>query len=295
MKEMLKKVRRLEVKTRRKVDNIFAGEYHSAFKGQGLEFDEVRPYQYGDDVRAIDWNVSARTGQLFVKVFREEREQTLFVLFDVSGSEDFGPGEENKRLVGTEIASILAFSAMKNNDKVGLATFSDQIEQYYKPQKGRKHVLKLIRGILTTTEQHSRKTNIEAAINFVRHTQKRHGVVILISDFLDTRFEQALIRLNKKHEVILIHLYHANEMFQVGSGTLPIIDMESGTRHWINTGDLGYRRQLNEAFSDIGLKLKGLAKRHNLAYLAINTRKDYFPQLYRFFQEYNRGKKIHSA
>ena len=135
MKELLKKVRLLEIKVRRMVESTFAGEYHSAFKGQGLEFDEVRPYQYGDDIRSVDWNVSARNGSLFIKKFREEREQTLFVLFDVSGSEDFGPGGENKKIIGTEIAAIMAFSALKNNDKIGLATFSDQIESYVKPAK----------------------------------------------------------------------------------------------------------------------------------------------------------------
>ncbi len=172
MKDLIKKVRRLEIKIRKMVDTTFAGEYQSAFKGQGLEFDEVRLYQYGDDVRSIDWNVTAKTGEVFIKKFREEREQTLFVLFDVSGSGDFGPAEENKRLIGMEIASILAFSALKNNDKFGLATFSYRVEKYYKPNKGRKHILKIVRGVLSHTNK-SEHTSLRNALDYVKYTLKR--------------------------------------------------------------------------------------------------------------------------
>lgn len=226
MKDIFQKVRRLEIKTRRLVDNTFAGEYQTAFKGQGLEFDEVRPYQYGDDIRTIDWNVTAKTGEVFIKKFREEREQTLFVLFDISGSGDFGPAEENKRLIGTEIAAILAFSALKNNDKIGLATFSDEIEKYYKPNKGRKHILKLVRGLLTHTNK-SEKTKLAMALDFVRHTLRRRSILLIISDFLDKDYEQSLKQLGKRHEVILIRLFHPNELFSMGSGIIPVIDIET--------------------------------------------------------------------
>ena len=283
MKDLLKKVRRLEVKIRRMVDNTFAGEYHSAFKGQGLEFDEVRLYQYGDDIRTIDWNVTAKTGQVYIKQFREEREQTLFVLFDVSGSENFGPGEENKLIIGTEIAAILAFSALKNNDKIGLATFSDQIEKFYKPQKGRKHILTIVRGLLSH-QRESDQTNLDLALDFVKHTLKRYGILIVISDFLDKGFERSLIQLNKKHEIILIRLYHPNELFQMGVGTIPVIDIETHRRRWLNAGDIGYRKLLNENFEKIDQRLQALCRRYRMGYISINTQKDYFPVLEKYFK-----------
>ena len=289
MKDILKKIRLLEIKTRKQVDSIFAGEYHTAFKGQGLEFDEVRPYQYGDDIRSIDWNVTARTGELFIKKFKEEREQTLFVLFDISGSEDFGPTDENKRHIGTEITAILSFSALKNNDKIGMATFSDQIEQYYKPQKGRKHVLKLLRGLIYS-ENKSRLTSVHTAIDFVRHTLKKHSIIIVISDFLDQDFEQSLIRLNKKHEVILIRLFHPNELFRFGVGTVPIVEIESGQYRWLNSGDVGYRKKLNENFEGIGDHLRSLARRHQIGYIEVDTSKDYAQVLRRFFRDRNKQR-----
>ncbi|MEZ4772218.1 MAG: DUF58 domain-containing protein [Bacteroidia bacterium] len=289
MKEILKKVRRLEIKIRKMVENTFAGEYQSAFKGQGLEFDEVRPYQYGDDIRTIDWNVTAKTGQVYIKQFREEREQTLFVLFDVSGSGDFGPAEENKRLIGMEIASILSFSALKNNDKIGLATFSDRLEKYYKPNKGRKHILKIVRGVLTH-ENKSEQTDINFALDFVKHTLRRRSILIIISDFLDEDYERSLIQVSQKHEVILIRLFHPNEVFHMGTGTIPVIDIETNRQRWLNAGDVGYRKQLNESFSRIDQNLQDICKRNKIGYIPINTKEDYIPELEKFFRQRNRRK-----
>lgn len=289
MKEILKKVRRLEIKIRKMVENTFAGEYQSAFKGQGLEFDEVRPYQYGDDIRTIDWNVTAKTGQVYIKQFREEREQTLFVLFDVSGSGDFGPAEENKRLIGMEIASILSFSALKNNDKIGLATFSDRLEKYYKPNKGRKHILKIVRGVLTH-ENKSEQTDINFALDFVKHTLRRRSILIIISDFLDEDYEKSLIQVSQKHEVILIRLFHPNEVFHMGTGTIPVIDIETNRQRWLNAGDVGYRKQLNESFSRIDQRLQDICKRNKIGYIPINTKKDYIPELEKYFRQRNRRK-----
>ncbi len=290
MKEILKKVRRLEIKIRRRVENTFAGEYHTAFKGQGLEFDEVRPYQYGDDIRAIDWNVTAKTGQVHIKLFREEREQTLFVLFDVSGSEDFGIGDANKRLVGTEIAALLAFSALKNNDKIGLATFSDQVESYFTPQKGRKHVLKLVRGLLTH-QPASRLTDLPQALGFIQKTLKRRSIVLVISDFIDQDYERPLRQLGRKHEVILIRLFHPDEVFRTSAGTVPIVDMERGRRVWIHAGDLGYRHRLKAHFDAAHRQLTSFAKRHKMGYLAINTVEDYLPVLERYFKQRKKQKR----
>jgi uncharacterized protein (DUF58 family) len=289
LKDLIKKIRRLEIKIRRKVDSTFAGEYHSAFKGQGLEFDEVRRYQYGDDIRAIDWNVTAKTGDVYIKLFKEEREQTLFVLFDISGSEDFGPAEANKRLIGTEIASILAFSALKNNDKIGLATFTDQIEEYYKPKKGRKHILALVKGLLGHEPNH-RLTRISTALEFARKTLKRRSILLVISDFLDKDYQQGLRSLAQKHELILIRLYHPDEVFRSSAGTVPIMDMERGQQRWIHAGDLGYRQRLLEEFDRLHQELASFCRRYRIGYIPINTQEDYLPKLERYFRQKNARK-----
>ncbi|MDX2284637.1 MAG: DUF58 domain-containing protein [Bacteroidia bacterium] len=287
---MFSKVRRLEIKIRKAVDNTFAGQYHSAFKGQGLEFDEVRPYQYGDDIRAIDWNVTAKTGQVFVKQFREEREQTLFVLFDISGSEDFGPSEQNKRLTGMEIASILAFSALKNNDKIGLAVFSDRIERFYKPAKGRKHILKMVRGTLLHRNR-SEKTSIRSALDFVHHTLKRRCILIVMSDFLDEGYEQRLVQLGRRHDVILIRLHHPNEVFQAASGVLPVLDIETNQLRWIHAGQSGYMRQLSEHFRQLDARMEQFCLRNQIGYVSVNTQEDYLPVLEAFFRNRNRNRR----
>ncbi|TAE51604.1 MAG: DUF58 domain-containing protein [Bacteroidetes bacterium] len=294
MKDILKKVRRLEIKIRRMVNTTFAGEYLSAFKGQGLEFDEVRPYQYGDDIRSIDWNVTAKTGDVFVKQFREEREQTLFVLFDISGSGDFGPAEENKRLIGMEITSVLAFSALKNNDKFGLATFSDRIEQYYKPDKGRKHILKIVSGVFAHDNK-SEHTDISAALTFIRHTLHKRSILIVISDFLDEGYENALVRLHHKHELILIRLYHPNEVLASGAGIVPIIDIETQEARWINTDDPGTRKRMEAHFAATDRKLLDISRRHDIPYLSVDARKDYLPVLESFFRKRNYRKQRHAT
>lgn len=284
MKEILKKVSRLELKIRRKVNDIFAGEYRAVFKGQGLEFDEVRLYQYGDEIRSIDWNVTARTGEVYVKQFREERERTLFVLFDVSASEDFGVEKENKLLIGTEIASILAFSALKNNDKIGLVTFSDQIERFFKAQKGRKHVLAIVRALLTHQTQ-GRGTNIAAALDFIRRVQKRKSIILLISDFLDQGYEKPLRHLARRHEVILIRLFHPNEVMNYDVGTLPVVDNETGNTVWIHAADNKYGREVKQQFDQIDRNLTALAHKSKIDYLCIQTHTDYMPLLENFFHQ----------
>ncbi|MEM7660174.1 MAG: DUF58 domain-containing protein [Bacteroidota bacterium] len=292
MKDLWKKVRRLEIKIRRMVDSTFAGEYLSAFKGQGLEFDEVRLYQYGDDIRSIDWNVTAKTGQVYIKKFREEREQTLFVLFDISGSGDFGPAEQNKRLVGMEIASIMAFSSLRNNDKFGLATFSDVIERYYQPDKGRKHILKIIRGVLGH-ENRSSKTNLHFALDFVRHTLRRRSILIIISDFLDEGYERSLVQLSRKHEVILMRLYHPNEALQANVGMVPLIDIETNQQRWLNAGDVKYRQKLSDRFVEVEKGIQEMVQRNKMDYLTINTQEDYFPVLEGYFRKRNYRRRSH--
>lgn len=291
MKDLLKKVKKLEIKTRRKVDSTFAGEYHSAFKGQGLEFDEVRLYQFGDDIRSIDWNVTAKTGQVYIKKFREEREQTMFVLFDISGSEDFGRGSENKMQVGTEIAAIMAFSAMKNNDKIGLATFTDRIERFYAPRKGRGHVLAIMKGLMQH-KMRSNKTNIAAAVDWVKKTVKRRSLFIIISDFLDEGYESSLRHLAQKHEVILIRLFNQNEVMSAGAGMVPVYDAESGTQVWINSGDGGFRRLVAKKFDEMVNNLRKLSKSHQIDFLTIDTTEDYILSLEMFFRKRNARRKL---
>ena len=286
MKELLKKVKTLEIKTRRMVEATFAGEYHSAFKGQGLEFDEVRLYQFGDDIRSIDWNVTAKTGEVYVKIFREEREQNLFVLFDISKSEDFGGDKGNKLMIGTEIAAILAFSAMKNNDKIGLVTFTERVETYYPPKKGRKHILGLIRSLLNEQAKNI-GTDIKHAVDYVKKILKRRSILIVISDFLDEGYENALSQLSGKHEVILIRLFNPKEIFRQRAGIIPIVAAESGKLMWINSSSPGYRKQLEGNFKAIDEKLKTLAARHNMDYVSIDTDEDYFPVLEKFFHTRN--------
>jgi uncharacterized protein (DUF58 family) len=291
MKDLLKKVKKLEIKTRRKVDSTFAGEYHSAFKGQGLEFDEVRLYQFGDDIRSIDWNVTAKSGNVYIKKFREEREQTLFVLFDISGSEDFGRGTENKMQVGTELAAIMAFSAMKNNDKIGLATFTDRIERFYAPRKGRGHVLAIIKGLMQH-KMRSNKTSIANAVNWVQKAMKRKSLFIIISDFLDEGYEPALRHLAQKHEVILIRLFNHHEVMSAGAGMVPVYDAESGTQVWVNSGDGGFRKRVSRKFEEIVTNLKKLSKGHQIDFLSIDTTEDYILSLEMFFRKRNARRKM---
>ena len=290
MRDLIRKVRRLEIKTRRLVENTFAGEYHSAFKGQGLEFDEVRPYQFGDDIRTIDWNVTAKTGEPYVKLFKEEREQTLFVLFDISGSENFGAEQQNKLLVGTELAAILAFSAMKNSDKIGMATFSDRIERFFSPAKGRKHVLAIIRSLLMHKAQ-SRRTSIRTAVDFIRKTLQRHAVILVISDFLDEDYGQSLVKLSNQHEVILIRLYNPKEVMRHGTGIIPFMDLESGRMVWMNSSSARLRSQVGRKFEQIEQDLQGLCKRHRMDYLALSTEEDYVVALEKFFRRRNSRRK----
>jgi uncharacterized protein (DUF58 family) len=290
MKELLKKVRKLEIKTRRKVDSTFAGEYHSAFKGQGLEFDEVRLYQFGDDIRSIDWNVTAKTGEVYIKKFKEEREQTLFVLFDISGSEDFGRLDANKMQVGTEIAAIMAFSAMKNNDKIGLATFTDRVERYFAPRKGRSHILAIINGLLQH-KQRSTQTNIAAAVEWINRTLRRKSLFVIISDFLDEDYETALKHVARKHEVILIRLFNPNEVMPAGAGMVPVFDKESGQQSWVNSGDGGFRKRVSERFEAIVTNLQKLSARHKIDCLSIDTTEDHILSLETFFRKRNARRR----
>ena len=243
--EIIKKVRKIEIKTRGLSQNIFAGQYHSAFKGRGMAFSEVREYQYGDDVRDIDWNVTARFHRPYVKVYEEERELTVMLLVDLSGSLDFGSVQQTKRDLVTEIASTLAFSAIQNNDKIGVIFFSDHVEKYIPPKKGRKHILYLIREMLTFTPN-SKKTDVGVGLEYLNKVVKRRCTAFVISDFYTRKdFSQELRITNRKHDVVAIQVYDPRAKVMPDVGLLKVIDAETGHEMYVDTHDIRVRKAHN--------------------------------------------------
>ena len=240
-KELLKKVRKIEIKTRRLSDHIFSGEYHSTFKGRGMTFSEVRQYQFGDDIRSIDWNVTARYNEPYVKVFEEERELTMMLVVDISGSESFGTTQQFKRDILTEISATLAFSAIQNNDKVGLLLFSNEIELFIPPKKGKTHVLRIIRELIEF-EPKSRKTDLSHALRYFSNVMKKKAIVFILSDFIDTGYDNALKIVGKKHDVTGIRVYDKLETELPKLGMVPMRDAESGEIVLVNTNSKIVRR-----------------------------------------------------
>ena len=239
-KELLKKVRKIEIKTRRLSDHIFSGEYHTSFKGRGMTFSEVRQYQYGDDIRAIDWNVTARYNEAHVKVFEEERELTMMLMVDISGSESFGSKNQFKKDIVTEIAATMAFSATQNNDKIGLILFSDQIELYIPPKKGKSHVLRIIRELIEFHPK-SHKTDVSQALKFLSGTQKKKAIVFLISDFMSDEYESTLKIASEKHDITGIRVFDIREEKLPNLGMVPMLDAETGETQLVNTGSKAIR------------------------------------------------------
>ena len=234
-KELLKKVRKIEIKTRRLSDHLFGGEYHSTFKGRGMTFSEVRQYQFGDDVRSIDWNVTARYNEPYVKVFEEERELTMMLMADVSGSELFGTAHQFKKEVVTEISATLAFSALQNNDKVGLILFSDEVELFIPPKKGKSHILRIIRELLEF-EPKSNKTNIAEALKFLTNVMKKKAIVFVLSDFIAEDYSDTLRIVGNKHDVTGIRVYDEKEEYIPNLGVIQVQDAEDGSIRLVNTG-----------------------------------------------------------
>lgn len=240
--DLLKEVRKIEIKSRGLSNQIFAGEYHSAFKGRGMAFSEVREYQPGDEIRTIDWNVTARFNHPFVKVFEEEREMTVMLLIDVSGSGEFGSKKKLKQQVATEISAVLAFSAIKNNDKVGVIFFSDKIEKFISPKKGSSHILTIIRELIDFKPE-SHGTNIAEALKYFTGVIKKRCTAFVISDFMDAGFDNALKIANKKHDVVALHLYDEREMSVPKIGIIPVIDNETGKISWVDTSSKEVQKQ----------------------------------------------------
>ncbi|RTY95823.1 DUF58 domain-containing protein [Flavobacterium sp. GT3R68] len=248
-KDLLKKVRKIEIKTRRLSDHIFSGEYHTSFKGRGMTFSEVREYQYGDDIRSIDWNVTARYNEPYIKVFEEERELTMVLMVDISGSESFGSRNQFKKDIVTEIAATMAFSATQNNDKIGLILFSDQIELYIPPKKGKSHVLRIIRELIEF-EPKSHKTDVAQALKFLSGTQKKKAIVFVISDFMTAEYEQTLKIASKKHDITGIRVYDIREEKMPNLGMVSMLDAETGEIQVVNTGSKSVRMEYEKHYYD---------------------------------------------
>ncbi|MCB0526928.1 MAG: DUF58 domain-containing protein [Saprospiraceae bacterium] len=282
--ELIKKVRKIEIKTRRLSRNLFTGGYHSAFKGRGMSFSEVRLYYPGDDVRAIDWNVTARTGEPHIKIFEEERELTVMLLVDVSGSSFFGSSAAFKQEVLTEICALLAFSADNNNDKVGLLLFSDGIELFISPKKGRQHMLRIIRELLNV-QPSDRGTDLPGALQYARNVLKKRSVCFVLSDFWADQYEQALKVLSRRHDCIGIHCWDVRERKLPDMGLLKVRDAERGGTAWIDTTDPDLRRSYQERFDENRTAAAAAFRRAGADFLSLRTTDSYASALLQFFEK----------
>ena len=285
-KEILKKVRQIEIRTKNIVNDFFGGDYHSNFKGRGMTFSEVREYIPGDDVRSIDWNVTAKTGKPHIKVFEEERELSVLLLIDVSSSGVFGSKNELKIDVAVEIAAMLSFSAIKNNDKVGLALFSDKIEKYIPTKKGKKHVLRLITDIVNHDfDSNQKRTSIKNAIDFANKISKRKSVIFLISDFIDDNFWNELKFLNFKHDLVGLQIYDSYEKDFPNIGLINIYDSETGKKTWIDTSSRKNRKKFSENSNKKLNSFSKKCKKIGFDLLQISTDDDYVKFLMQFFRK----------
>jgi len=280
--DLLKKVRHIEIKTRGLSNQIFAGEYHSAFKGKGMTFSEVREYQYGDAIRDVDWNVTARFNHPYIKVFEEERELTVMLLVDVSGSKNFGTRSQYKQDIMTEIAAVLSFSAIKNNDKIGVILFSDRIEKFIPPQKGKKHILRIIKELLDIEPQ-SNKTNIAGALEFFTNAIKKRSIGFVISDFIDTGFKDALTIANRKHDIVALRVFDHRESEIPNMGLVKMIDAETGNFKWVDTASRKVRQAYVEWWHNHSENIKQVFKFSGVDYTSVATDEDYVkPLIYLF-------------
>ncbi len=281
--DILKRVRKIEIKTRGLSNNIFAGEYHTAFKGRGMTFSEVRGYQYGDDIRQIDWNVTARFNEPYVKVFEEEREMTVMLLIDVSGSREFGTTWNFKKNIITEIAAVLAFSAIHNNDKTGVIFFSDRVEKFIPPKKGRKHILHIIRELISFVPEH-KNTDLSEVLSYLTGAIKKRCTTFVISDFMDDNFEQALKIANKKHDVVAIKVYDPREAEMPNVGFIQFKDAESGKNRWIDTSSVKTRNEYNKWWKENEQEIQNIFTKCGVDNVSVRTDDDYVKALISLFK-----------
>ncbi|WP_029905395.1 DUF58 domain-containing protein [Prevotella sp. 10(H)] len=283
--ELLKKVRQIEIKTRGLSRNIFAGQYHSAFKGRGMAFSEVREYQYGDDIRDIDWNVTARYNKPFVKVFEEERELTVMLLVDVSASQDFGTRHSIKRDVVTEIAATLAFSAIQNNDKIGVIFFSDKIEKFIPPKKGKKHILYIIRELINFQAE-SAKTDVAMALKYLTNVIKKRCTTFMISDFIDIQdYNNALTIANRKHDIVALQVYDNLETQLPNVGLMKVMDAETGAERWVDTSSRKVRQVYKEWWQKQQERMQTQFNRSKVDSVSVRTDEDYVKALLALFKK----------
>ncbi|ETK02458.1 von Willebrand factor [Tannerella sp. oral taxon BU063 isolate Cell 2] len=285
--ELLKKVRQIEIKTRGLSNNIFAGQYHSAFKGRGMAFSEVREYQFGDDTRDIDWKVTARYVRPYVKVFEEERELTVMLLIDVSGSKDFGTVSQMKRDVTTEIAATLAFSAIQNNDKIGVIFFSDKIEKFIPPQKGRRHILYIIRELIDFRPD-DRQTDINQALKYLTNAIKKRCTAFLLSDFIDHgNYRDALTIANRKHDIVAIQVYDRRETELPAVGLMKVRDAETGQERWIDSSSKRVREAYRTWWDKRQAEMNAAFQKSRIDAVSIRTEDDYVKALLALFDKRN--------
>ena len=283
--EIIKKVRKIEIKARGLSSNIFAGQYHSAFKGRGMAFSEVREYQFGDDVRDIDWNVTARFHRPYVKVFEEEREMTVMLLIDVSGSLDFGTRKQMKRDMVTEIAATIAFSAIQNNDKIGVVFFSDRIEKYIPPKKGRKHILYIIREMLDFQPE-SKRTDVKQAVEFLSSVQKRRTTAFILSDFfVRDDFQQSLQICNRKHDVVAIQVYDQRASDLPDVGLMKVVDAETGHEQYVDTSSKALRLAYHKYWNSRQSQLEETFNKSNVDHVSVATNEDFVKALMMLFKQ----------
>jgi len=283
-KDLLKKVRKIEIKTRGLSNQIFSGEYQSAFKGRGMAFSEVREYQMGDEIRTIDWNVTARFNHPYVKVFDEEREMTVMLLVDVSGSKNFGTQIQQKQELATEICAVLAFSAIQNNDKVGVLFFSDQVEKFIPPKKGRSHILMIIRELINFKPQ-NKGTDVALALQYFTSVIKKRCTAFLISDFISNTFENELKIANKKHDLVGLRLFDMHEEEFPDMGLIPVRDEETGQLAWVNTGDQKVRHAFKVAALERNGRLENVFKKSGVDFTQIGTHQSYVKPLMTLFKK----------
>ena len=287
-KDVLKKIRQIQIRTTHMVSDLFAGQYHSVFKGQGMEFQEVREYQAGDDIRAIDWNVTARMGHPFIKKYVEERELTVMLLVDISGSNQVGSSSQIKRDLAAEVAAVLAFSAIQNNDRVGLILFSDEVEHFLPPGKGNRHVLRVIRDVLYFKAKKP-GTSIRSALHFLNNVATRKTVTFLISDFIDHDYETALAVSAKRHDLISVLIRDPRETTLVPAGVVEWEDAESGRRVLIDTSDAATRKAFDAQVARRQTLLRDLLRKRGVDVIELTTGQSYTQELVRFFRK--RGQR----
>lgn len=282
--ELIKKVRRIEIKTKGLSNHIFSGEYHTAFKGRGMSFSEVRAYQYGDDVRSIDWNVTARLDEPHVKVFEEERELTMMLMVDISRSSFFGSTEQFKNQIITEVSAVLSFSAVQNNDKVGVIFFSDKVEKFIPPKKGKSHILRIIRELLET-EPENKGTDIAEALRFFNNIQKKRSIVFLMSDFFDSNYQDPLKLVKKKHDLVAMQVYDPLEAEMPNIGLVNAYDAETGEYRWIDTSNKNVRAAHSKWFQDKFTETKSVMMKSGVDFISLRSDESYVNALLKFFKK----------